>query len=445
MLKRFLVVVFFLLVSIVGMSQSDKVWTLEDCIVYAEGHSIQVQKQIISTDKSRLALQEGKWAFYPSLSVSSNFTSSTGRVLDPTTYQFVQTNQTSNSSSSVSSDILLFGGGRKIHALNKAKLSLRAGLLNEESVRYNLKINVIAAYMDVLCAMEQMKIAQESANLVKEQMQRAQNLFDAGSITESDILQFKAQLYAAENDVSEANRSKCMALLSICDLLEIEDYMSFKIAEPEETENYPELVSLDTAVERHPEYRLIALNRSLAESDYKIAKSNLYPTLSLSAGYGASWSDARQKSIVNPDGTVKFEAYPFFQQYADNASAYISVGLKIPVLNGLSARNSSRRAKLAVKESEYTARETYETLRKEIIQAQIDCETAKDNYMRAAEEVKYAEEAYRQISDKYNLGVTDYLTWNTALVESTKARYLFVESKYSFFLKLEILKVCCGL
>ena len=141
--------VFILAVSLFAALtiQAQKVWTLEDCINYAEENSIDVQKQALTTDKSRLDLQEGKWAFVPSISASTNYTASTGRVLDPTTYQFVQTSLTGNSSSSISGDIALFEGGKKIHALKRAKLSLRASFLKEESVRYNLKLNVIAAYI----------------------------------------------------------------------------------------------------------------------------------------------------------------------------------------------------------------------------------------------------------------------------------------------------------
>lgn len=66
-------------------------WTLEDCVHYALKNSAEVKKQSYSIEREKLTLQEGKWAFIPKLSVSSSYTMSTGRVLDPTTYQFVST------------------------------------------------------------------------------------------------------------------------------------------------------------------------------------------------------------------------------------------------------------------------------------------------------------------------------------------------------------------
>jgi len=441
MLKAVIIMSLVAAIPFTMSAQVDKVWSLDECICYAEEHNINIQKQVLLTDKSKLSLQEGKWAFVPSLAATTNYTASTGRVLDPTTYQFVETNLTGNNSTSISGDISVFEGGKKIHVLEEAKLSLRAALLKEESVKYNMKINVIAAYMDILCAKEQVCIAEQSASLVESQLNRSKILLEAGKITESDVLQLQSQLFAAQNDISSAKHSEQMAKLSLCDLLEIDDFESFQVCDPSETIVSRTIVDIEDAVEKHPDYQLSLLSEKIALSDYKIARSSMYPRLSLSAGYGSSFSDARKKSIQNPDGTITYKAYPFFQQYADNASAYVSVGLKIPILTGLTSKNGMQRAKIAIKEAEITTIEKRKQMRKEILQAEIDCQTAEEKYIKAVEAEKYAEEAQRQISEKYNLGTTDFLSWNTSIVELAKSRYSLVEAKFSFILKNEILKL----
>jgi len=433
-------ILFCLSLPSVAQTDSIRIWTLEECIAYAEEHGIDIQKQILALCESNLTLQESRWAFVPSLSASSNYTVSTGRVLDPTTYQFVETNLTSNTSSSLSGSISIFEGGKKLLALNKAKLSFRYALLKDESIKNSLKLNVIAAYMDVLCAREQISIATESASLVDEQLKRSRDLFEAGSITESEVLQLKSQLFAAENDVTTAQHSRLTAIINLCDLLEIENYESIDVSEPAFIEECYNFSDVESYVDKHPDYQLSILNEHLSEADSKIAKAGLYPTLSLTAGYGSSYSDARQKTIVNPDGTVRYETYPFIQQYADNASAYVAVGLKIPIVNGLSARNTAKRAEIAINEARLSTIETRKRLRKQIIEAQVDCDAARDKYLRAVEEMSYAREAQRQVSEKYNLGATDFLTWNSATTELAKAGYSLVEAKYFYVLKCEILK-----
>lgn len=440
MLKRCIIILIPLLTGALTNAQTDKYWSLDECIRYAEEHNIDVRRQTLNVDRSELILQESKWAFVPSLVASSNYTESTGRVLDPTTYQFVQTSLTGNSSSSISGNIIIFEGGKKIYALDKAKISLRASVLKDESVRFNLKLNVTAAYMDILCAKEQVLIAEQSAFLVEAQLGRSKALLEAGRITESDFLQIQSQLFAAQNDISAARHSLQMARLSLCSLLEIEDYSTFEVAEPATNSYLYGEVDIEAVIDNHPDYRAIVLEQELSLADLKIAKSSLYPELSLSAGYGSSFSDARRKSIVEPDGTIKYEAYHFFQQYVDNASAYVSVGLKIPILTGFMARNSVKRAKIAVKEAEYEAMTVRKELRKKILQAQIDCETARDKYLRAQEEVIYAERVQLQIDEKYNLGTSDYVAWNAAIVELSKARYSLTEAKFTYYLKNEFLR-----
>ena len=96
---------------------------------------------------------------------------------------------------------------------------------------------------------------------------------------------------------------------------------------------------------------------------------------------------------------------------------------------------------MAAREAQLSTVELSKQLRKEILQAQIDCRTALEQYLRAVEEVKYAEEAQRQLTEKYNLGTTDYISWNNALVELAKAKYRLAESKYTYCFKKEMLNI----
>lgn len=406
---------------------------------YALEHNIDLQRQEHAINRERLALQEVEWAFVPRLSASTSYTMSTGRVLDPTTYEFVKTNYTGNNSASVSSDITLFEGGRKIHALSQAKLSLRVALLQEQSLKYNLRIQVAGAFMDVLCAREQERIAGETVSLIESQLLRTQSMFDAGSVTETDVLQLQTQLSAARKDASSALYAYDRARLALCDLLEWEDYAHFEVAEPVELAPERQDIDVDAILDNHPDIRAAALRKDLAGVDYKLALAAISPRLSLSAGFGTSYSDARQKALFNEDGTLRYEAYPFFEQYADNRSAYVSMSLSIPILNGLSTRNGIKRARIAAEETDLNAQETRKKVRRQILQAQMDCVSAKERYDHSREEARCAEAVFRQMDRKYNLGAVDLLKWNTAAVDLAKAWYAVAEAKYTWLLRSMIL------
>lgn len=439
MRKRLTGVIVLGLVAFLPLS-GQIIWTLEDCVNYAMEHNIDLQKQAHNIDRETLAVQEGKWGFVPRLSASTSYTMSTGRVLDPTTYEFVKTNYTGNSSASVSGDVTLFEGGRKLFALSRAELSLRAALLQEESLKFNLRNQIAGAFMDVLCAREQERIALETAEFVERQLNRTLTLYEAGSVIETDVLQFRTQLSAAQKDVSTAAHAVRMALLVLCDLLERDDYEDFQIEEPTDFELSLGGWDREVIIESHPDIRSTSLKRELADLDYKLARSSMSPRLSLSAGFGTSYSDARQKALLNENGTIRYEAYPFFMQYADNVSAFLSLSLSIPILNGLSIRNGIKRTKLTVADTELNARQTRKNIRKQLIQAEMDYYSARDRHRHCEKEAEYAREVFIQVEHKYNLGAVDFLAWHTAAVELAKARYALAEAKYTCLLRAEILK-----
>lgn len=445
MLKRILTVLFSLVVlsTLKTVAQNDIHWTLQACIDYALDHNIEIQRQELSQQESELSLKESKWAFSPSISASTGVTGSTGRVLDPTTYQFVQTNYTANTSSSISGNITLFEGGRKVYALRKSELGMKASLLEMEALRDNLRMNVIASYLDVLCAEEQRKSTESIVLKLESQLERSQIMFDAGLITESDVLQLHSQVFSAKNDVLAAENSCEMTKLALCNLLEIEDYKSFSVVAPDD--EYTDIfLEVDKTIESRPDYQKALLNQEISRRDEQLSKALLWPSVSLSAGYGSNFSDARKKAIQNQDGTFNYGAYPFFQQYADNASAYASISLNIPILNRMTASRNVKRARIQARNAEFSVATARKEIRMKILQAQIDFNTASDKYHAAQEQLAYAEAAERQICDKYNLGATDFNSWNNAVYELAVSQYSLSAAKCTLIMKHEILKVYAG-
>ena len=221
--------------------------------------------------------------------------------------------------------------------------------------------------------------------------------------------------------------------MELCQLLEIQDWENFAI-EPIEADKYEGMQlfpSTDSiAVESRPEYRSAEAGVEVARRNLQMARSSYYPTLSLSAGYGTSYSGARQKAVQNPDGTYCYEAYPFFRQYLDNGSSYLSLSLNIPIFSGMSARNSVRRAKNASLDAQYALQTVRKQLSREYEQALIEYQTSRRQYETAREQLAYAEEAARMMTEKYNLGKADFASWNTAMAELAKAKYGLNNSAY---------------
>ena len=422
---------------------SSKVWTLDECIGYAIEHNIEIKRQELGVDDSETGLSESRWNYAPSLSAGTSYSISSGRVLDQTTYEFIENNVVGSSSASMSGSVQVFSGMRRHYALKKAKASLKASLADLASVRQDIEMNVTAAYLQILCDQENLASAREMASMLESQMEKIQTMVELGRVTEADLLQIRSQYYGALNDVVAAEGQCRLSRMELCQLLEIQDWEGFAI-EPIEADEYEGMQlfpSTDSvSVESRPKYRSAEAGMEVARRNLQIARSSYYPTLSLSAGYGTSYSGARQKAVQNLDGTYRYEAYPFFRQYLDNGSSYLSLSLNIPIFSGMSTRNSVRRAKNASIDAQYALQSVRKQLSKEYEQALIEYQTSCRQYETAKEQLAYAEEAARMMTEKYNLGKTDFTSWNTAMTELAKAKYGNNAKKYSnYFSKRRLL------
>lgn len=73
----------------------------------------------------------------------------------------------------------------------------------------------------MLCAEADHQSALQAKALLESQLERLVILVDAGKVTESDRLQAKAQLFAAECEVATAEGAVETARMELCQLLEI--------------------------------------------------------------------------------------------------------------------------------------------------------------------------------------------------------------------------------
>lgn len=422
--------------------ENGKCWTLEQCIKYALDNNIEIKRQQLVGETKTIALSESRWAYAPSAGISSSGTISSGRVLDQTTYEFIKNSTVGSSSSSVYGSMELFNGFKKLYALQRAKIDLLADAVDMEAKKYDIRKEVTAVFLTLLCAQSDLESAEKTLALLSSQADRIAVLVESGKVTESDLMRAKTQIFTAESDLSTAEGAVESAKLSLCHLLEIRDYASFSVVGDEDVPPMPMIGSgVEELVSLRPEYRSGELAIEMAAKDLSIARSNYYPSLSLSAGYGSSWSSAREKSIQNPDGTFRYETYPFFEQYLDNRSSYMSLSLNIPIFNAMSVRNSVKRRKFALKDAEYSLRVMRKELTKEYLQAEIDCRTAYKKYLSAEQQLSYAEEVERQVRERYDLGAADFNTWNTSATELAKARYALSEAKYTYVFKVKVLEM----
>ena len=297
--------------------------------------------------------------------------------------------------------------------------------------------------METLCAQENIKNCKSIVESLKEQEELISVKVDHGKVTVADLLQIQSKLADAENTLLSAKHTYDLSRMNLCQLLEIKDYTSFipSVINTDSVEFYHyDRTDILGGIDYLPEIALAKKNIELSRKSIQISKAQYYPTLSLSLGYGSSFSNARQKVLQNEDGSYVYNPYPFWEQYKDNASQYISLSLSIPLFSN-SSINSVKKAKLELKRNEYAFYTAKKQAEKEITQAMMDAETAWKKFQGSKKYLASAQEAKRQITLKLETGGVGVLEYNDVMSSLIDAQTQYLSAKYEYMFKIKVLRL----
>lgn len=437
--------------------QGQTVWTLEQCISHAQSHNVSIKQQELDIQDAQIALQQSKLDYIPSLGVNSGYNLSMGRVLDPTTYEFIENNTVQDFNASASLSTELFAGFKKLYAKRRAALNLQSAFNGVEKAKNDLALNVTAAYLDVLLSDENIRIVESKITLLQAQEAQTRQLVDAGKITLGELLQIQAQIADAQGELLSAQNRRETVVLDICQMLEIDDYGSFKVISPDDViisaEQYPlDFEEVRNSIVLLPQIRKAQIDIHVAEKDISIAKAAMSPTLSITGGYGSSFSDARQKMRTDANGNpitdinnnLLYTNYPFIDQIRDNASSYISLSLNIPIFNSRQAKNKVRVSRISKQRAEYNLLLAQKQLDKDVQQSLIDAKTALQKYYSSEVNVETNEESFRYVQQKLDVGAATYVDYQVALDNMMKAKSQLIQAKYEYIMRKQILNFYMG-
>lgn len=423
-----------------GNSQSH-LWTLEECISYAMEHNPDMTVRDIAVESGKIDVSSARWKFAPSFSANASYSLSSGRVLDETTYSFTDNVTAGSSSLSMSGGIDIFRGFRKYHELKRANLWLRKVIADSEYARHSITVDVIACYFEILYAIESICEADRVISMLEVQEKNTIARLELGKVSYADLLQIRASIYDARNNVLKAHQAYELSILELRALIGLDSDEEFCVYVPENLSlpNLAFCTDTENIVSRHPEVCSAELDLEIAQRDLRIAKSFYYPSIGLSIGYGTSHSDVRMKALRNDDGTYRYEAYPFIKQYADNGGTFVSISLNIPIFSGMSLRNDIRRKRLAIREQECALRSVRNLVNYELMRMSLDAHSAWEQYSNSVEQAKNAETAIESITQKYEAGVLDVVTYMTVLSDWVTSKGELLSAKYEYIYKAMLL------
>jgi len=419
-----------------GQAQT-KAWKLEDCITYALGKNIQVQKTILSINQDQLYANQAKNNKLPNLSasLSQNFNWSKYNDISIGASGLSGANSTNYS---VTSNLILYNGAKLSTKMKQAQIDLENGKFYSEAVKESVGLNILNAYLQVLYAYESVNNAQKQIESTSQQLDLAKERMNTGLISLADYLQIKSELATEKSTLATSQSNLSISKVTLMQLMEMPVDPNFEVSSPNldslliKVEKPDAQAIYNLALGFKPEIKNAELTKESIKLNVKIAKADFMPSLLLGAGFTSGYSSLTTGS-------------DYTGQLKDKVSPSVGLSLSVPIFQKKQIKTNVSLANIAVTNAELDELNTKNTLRKEIEQACQDVESAKSVYLAGQEQNQSSRESYNVTDEKYKQGLlnsVDFLVQKTSLITSESQ---LLQSKFRLIFSYKILDFYKGI
>ena len=419
-----------LFAGIAAAQESPERWTLRQCLDYALENNIQLRQSRYDYLSGVEDTAEAKAALFPSLAASTtqgytNYPSADA--LDGNSY---------TGTYGINAGLTLYGGGKLRTDVRRQKVQNRIDAYAVAETANDIRIAIVEAYMQALYAFEAVGIAVSTAEASKAQRDRAEQLWQAGSISRVDLAQLESQYAGDEYQIVSARTALDNYKLQLKQLLELDITDEIDLAAPVFTEDVvlsvlPAKTEIYArALDSMPEIRRSELAVDAAKLGVKQARAGFYPSLSLSASVGT--------------GHMSGGGFERGSQVWNRFNENVGVTLSVPIFSNRKNRTAVNKARIAVNTSELERQSTRKTLLREVETAYLDAVSAQSQYLAAAQKQQYAHKSYELTGEQFSVGMKNTVELITAQNEYTSARQELLQAKYIALLNIELLNIYQG-
>jgi outer membrane protein len=439
----------FLFLSVLSQAQTKK-WTLEECVNYAIKNNISIKQSELDAKSAAIEKSSAIGGFLPSLNINGSHSWNIGLNQNITT-NLLENQTTQYTSAGLNSNVDIFSGLQNQNRLRRANLSLLASTYQLSKMKDDVSLNIANAFLQILFNKENLKVQKEQLSNNEKQLQRSQELVNAGVVPRGDLLDIKATVASNNQAIVKAENALLISKLSLAQLLQLENFQDFDIVDV----NYPVTESatlLQTpaaiytkAKEERVELKIAKTNLEIAERDVKIAKGAYQPTirgfysLSTRAGYA-------DRVVFDQSGNPSFQPpYSVLKQFDLNKGHSFGFQMNIPVLNGFATKNNVARSKIALDRSKIAFSQQELDLERNIYTAFTDAKGAMKAYESAIITLEARQEAYNYAKEKFAVGMLNAFDLNQSQSLFVNAQSEVVRTKYDYIFRVKVIEYYFGI
>lgn len=464
-----------LLISLIDQVSAQEKWNLLQCVDYAMKNNIAVRQAEIQTRLSELTLKQSKLAQYPSLTYGINGSYSSGRNQDPTTFNLITKGYLS-SSMSLQSGVELFNWYSKKNTIAANQYDLQASAAAVEKQKNDIALVVANAYLQILLAKEQVRIAEVQLQLSQARLINVRKLVNAGSLPELNAAEIEAQVATDSASLIGARGTVDQNYLFLKAYMNIDATSPLEIQEPSIdqipveniTELQPDLVYA-RAIKNFPQQRYNQLKLLSAQKTSAAAKGSMMPTFSLFGSLGSRYTNQAEnvsgvsyytptsaigKVSVNgisydvlpaqPVPVYTFNKPAVFNQFGDNFNQSIGISLNVPIFNGSLLRSNYERSKINIESVQLQRDQDDQKLKQDIYQAYDAAVVAKEKFNASLKSVETAQRSYDFANKRYNIGFLTTIELVTIQNNLFTAKLQYALNQFDYVFKMKVLEYYKG-
>lgn len=447
-------------------------WDLRRAVDYAMQNNISVKQSDVQARIDALQTKLAKGAIIPSLNFNTNGGYQFGRNIDPTSNQFVN-QKVFFQSYGLQTNVTLFNWFNLKNQTKAAQINEDASKMDVNRVKNDIGLNVVAAYLQLLLSMEQMKIANSQIHLSDSQRILTRKQVDAGAMPELNVAQLESQLALDSSTYITALNTMQQNRLQLIALLALDASQPFDVSLPDvEKIPLPPLAELDPAslyniaLGTQPLQQVNELRIKASEYSIKAARGAMYPTISAFGSIGTNYASTYREfagiSTTNifdtigvvdvggvpynaiaryPNTQILTKHVPYFRQLGNiNLNQSVGLQLNVPIFNGRVARTNLERAKLNTDNLKLQQALANQTLQQDIYTARSNAETAIQKYSANTKAADYSQYAYDLSKKRYDIGMLSTSEFLVVQNNLATAKFNQAAARYDYIFRIKLLE-----
>ncbi|MBS1553346.1 MAG: TolC family protein [Bacteroidetes bacterium] len=464
-------------ISAMAFGQNNhRVLTFEEAIKIALRNSVTLNQQRNNLELNQMQKTSSIASIAPNVSATLSASRFDGNSFNPNAGVVVN-GVRDNISGSISANMNLFSGFNRLNLIKQASTNLDAQSNFVHRTSQDVMNTVANQYLQVMLDVELLRIAIENFGALSKQLEQTKEQVRVGSRSpvdeyNQDALTKGAELRMVQAEITLNNDKALLSQTLLLDALE-----EFDVEKPSwdvnklgnEAQSSEELAN--QAKLHRGDYLRAAKQETAQKYAMRAAVGNMVPSLIAFFNYGSAYNfqrgvpDSSLVSIPNtqvvvdptqPSGyglqtttTSRWsrseEQRSFNDQFRfDNVYKQYGFQLSIPLFNGFQNRTAHMQQRTLYENAKLNRRNVEFQIKNDVVRANRNFEGAKKAFAVTVDQLKSAEVAFSLETERYNLGVTNFVDFINANRVFVQAQTDKAQAEYRLLFQKVLLDYAVG-